>query len=84
MSEQSGWMPIETAPRDGSLFRVKDAHGRETVGEYWEPPPIELGPEQTFGGFAFDIAPFMESADWPEYEPSHWMPLPSPPKEPTP
>jgi hypothetical protein len=77
------WQPIETAPKDGTTIRVRLSTGRETIAEYWSPPPPEIDPEQRFGGWAFDMAPvFDDPGSW-DSEITHWMPLPeSPPESP--
>jgi hypothetical protein len=79
------WMPIETAPKDGTSVLAHVSTARWDVGEdccsprsnyrpfiapvYWEPGSL--------GGwrFCFD---FNTNA---EAEPTHWMPLPPTPKE---
>jgi|GEM_PF-4725155 len=76
--EQSGWQPIETAPRDGRGIQVIDmtALAPET-GQAWfrhgvwtaVPPGGEIA-----------IAPEVyRSITWPT--PTHWMPLPTPPSK---
>jgi hypothetical protein len=62
------WQPIETAPKDGTpVLGYRDVDGvMATV--YWT----------TWGGWSL-VAPggYAEEDDW---EPTHWMPLPDPPK----
>jgi len=77
LREAQAWQPIETAPKDGTLFVavgfVKE-HAYATVGgfELWD---IEEG----IWGFHDHNASewFEDEKDWP----THWMPLPEPPKE---
>jgi len=65
------WQPIETAPRDGTVF----------LGSYCELcPPVIYKWVGLFGHFTGQTKPFLYSAtDYPQ--PTHWMPLPEPPKE---
>lgn len=65
------WMPIETAPRDGTVFLgyrrgryAECCRVQRDDGEMWQ-----------FGG----ESGFHEH--WPHIRPTHWMPLPEPPKE---
>lgn len=78
--KQEGWLPIETAPKDGSevILMVKSRAGIAKgflVGHYMEGghciedhPPIDSG-WYFWNGRMFDKAS----------EPTHWMPLPLPP-----
>jgi hypothetical protein len=80
--KQESWMPIETAPKDGSevLLMVKSRAGIKKgflVGHYMggghcieDHPPIDSG-WYFWNGRMFDK----------ESEPTHWMPLPLPPVE---
>lgn len=65
----SEWQSIETAPRDGSHFLAYDPeHGRVVL---------------LFGERADDGTDLWEDTVqeyWPFYKPTHWMPLPEPPK----
>lgn len=77
----TGWQPIETAPKDGTevLLLVKRRAGipwRQLVGHFMEGghciedhPPIDEG-WYFWTGLSFDKPS----------EPTHWMPLPEPPK----
>jgi hypothetical protein len=67
------WQPIDTAPRDNSIILLAgiDDLGDQVVGEgYWETYLWWNGehndPEWSWG--------------W-EAEPTHWMPMPEPPKK---
>ena len=63
----SEWQPIETAPKDGSVFiigRDDSEHHAYSGTAYW------------LNGY------FRDSADMPSVRwvaPTHWMPLPTPP-----
>jgi hypothetical protein len=62
------WQPIETAPRgEDNEFLGFDGRG---VDRTWE-------------GWTEDDAPVYVRQDWVRWHPTHWMPLPAPPKEPT-
>lgn len=65
------WQPIETAPKDGSdlLLFVRTRHGRRETAVL---PGFWMGP--FWVTFNHDGA-ISNSAD-----PTHWMPLPEPPK----
>lgn len=65
-SEQTtGWRPIETAPRDGTMILVgRWDQGLATVyGDHWAEDP----------GCWYDSSGL--------FEPTHWMPLPEPPED---
>jgi hypothetical protein len=73
MTDETGWRPIETAPRDGS--RMLFFTGVSWVGYYrtgrepGAPPDAEWGkPGWTRLGFC-DVG----------LNPTHWQPLPPPP-----
>lgn len=65
----SEWQPIETAPRDGT--RVILAWDGVRVG-YFLDNSASIKP---WSGWK---VPSMET--WPKGQPTHWMPLPEPPK----
>ncbi len=63
----SGWQPIETAPKDGTIILGYWLGGKHDcaihatkfwVGRWWEP-----------------------NEDYPQSEPTHWMPLPAAPQK---
>ena len=66
------WQPIETAPKDGTSFLAAIP---------WEGEPLEILRMRwdeiacLFGDATY--APFIEDQE----QPTHWMPLPPPPKE---
>ena len=74
--EQVGWMPIETAPKDGSYLLVSNGHGvwvarfKSVYQSGWKPP----SPWQSM---------MLNHAHIPSAKrngsPTHWMPLPTPP-----
>ena len=66
------WLTIDSAPKDGSRVLLAK-HGEVLgVGDYWTPEPEQRleGATPTF---------FVNSGTEP-CEPSHWMPIPEPPK----
>ena len=80
----SGWMPIETAPRDGRflLLHVPDGleSGTVTVGAYYrcedraDNGRFKKGNWDGWLGMDADV-----QSSW--CEPTHWMPLPIPPDD---
>ena len=66
------WQPIETAPKDSTYYFVSvksDVSGR------WD---VAIG---RFGEDGFYFKDGCELDGW-NWTPTHWMPLPEPPKEP--
>lgn len=76
----SGWLPIETAPKDDitiMLYRPSAlVWGKVTPGK-WNDDKYAQKP-RPFWEMWFKIGTITESRQW---EPTHWMPLPAPPKE---
>ena len=81
-----GWQPIETAPKDGTEILLHGA-GRTTYGQWAAPsktPHLHyqdgFAPEEVWEEFD----PYWASWDGgftDEHPPTHWRPLPPPPKE---
>jgi hypothetical protein len=70
----SNWEPIETAPKDGSVILLCWPFGDHVDG-----PHIETGSWMKLSGYA---AHWCRAGKWtPGLDPTHWMPLPAPPKE---
>ena len=63
------WQPIETAPKDGTLILVWD--GRQAFSGFWGRVSHPLNPLGWVGGHC-QINHITQ--------PTHWMPLPSPPQ----
>lgn len=61
---KDGWQPIETAPKDNTRIIVY-------CNDFWE---TIVRWNSLLGDFWLD-----DSMDTPDGEPTHWMPLPSPP-----
>ena len=75
----SEWQPIETAPKDGTEFQAWVVLKDRTAGGFWEPKCRfnEHGAFEIFGRVDYD------EDGWDCFlhlEPTHWMPLPEPPK----
>jgi hypothetical protein len=67
------WQPIETAPKDGTRLLGYDVESSDMAVVYWcEKPWTREWRLVVCGGWAEDD----------EWEPTHWMPLPDPPKTP--
>lgn len=65
--ELKGWRPIDTAPGDGTflVYLPDEPRGKQMQVATWHPNVKVIGHV-----FAFDLT-----------KPTHWMPLPDPPKE---
>ena len=50
------WEPLETAPVDGPEVYVKLDDGTITKAMRVSPPPIEIDPDQTFGGWMVEVS----------------------------
>jgi len=61
----SEWQPIETAPRDGTRVLIADEDVWMAVARFW--PCNMAWTEDAASGLKLN-------------EPTHWMPLPEPPK----
>lgn len=65
------WQPIETAPKDGTdiiLARPEDDDCWYAIAQWW------------VAGWAFMSGRVGDMPALIGFEPTHWMPLPSPPK----
>lgn len=68
-AKAGGWMPIETAPKDGTAVLVSEGRFCSCVEwneefDWWAVDDNKLGPFRLRGA-----------------APTHWQPLPTPPKE---
>jgi hypothetical protein len=93
----SDWMPIETAPKDGTAVLGYDPQGVPIGGhsgwprDYMHHVVVMRWAEDDDGEFAW-VTPmhglyggssiFRDPPDWAGHdaEPTHWMPLPTPPE----
>jgi hypothetical protein len=74
------WQPIETAPKDGTRFDVWLRHpggDRRVINAWFSVVEKEfVSPD---GYYLYSMKPY-GSDHWLQY-PTHWMPLPEPPKQ---
>jgi hypothetical protein len=82
------WQPIETAPRDGRRLLMTDGVNTHVCYPKVFPRPVDqlAGEKPPFSSRAGDTWEyFRDEVNAPGHswsmEPSHWMPLPEPPKE---
>lgn len=79
LAQVSAWQPIETAPRDGTpvLTYSADAAADPRQGPVGNPGTPILVMAYIVGEWEL----VDEIGDWhiPQYDPTHWMPLPAPP-----
>lgn len=67
------WQPIETAPKDGTRILAIVAGRHPDTGEPFIPDVVEWDGGRWFSENWWD--------DNALYSPTHWMPLPNPPKQ---
>lgn len=71
------WLPIATAPKDGTKLRARYADGSVEDGVYWEPHRFcMLGPPQGSRGEGWNST---EAGHLPVEGIEAWQPLPAPP-----
>lgn len=75
-SEERGWQPIESAPRDGTLILVPGRYGIATPACWW--PAAHLEADHTLRG-DWDDGERNEDGGFSPFYPTHWMPLPAAP-----
>jgi hypothetical protein len=64
------WQPIQTAPKDGACVLLYDNTCEEPVVGFWHASGWLV---------AWDHSRY--DTNFPGCDPTHWMPLPEPPKE---
>lgn len=81
--DANGWMPIETAPKDGTHF---NAWCVDTVDEYDEDTLIAKGVQEAYVCVAYQIKWLAGIVQFPwtgglvqNRKFTHWQPLPKPP-----
>lgn len=74
------WKPIESAPKDGSWIACWD--GEKVHPVCWVDDPMHHDEPYTGWAYADETwgGVLWEGYNQVEDQPSHWMPLPSPPK----
>ena len=77
ISEPSGWMPIETAPKDGTLIVLGSRNG-VWIGKYLPLYGSGYRPDNPWSSMLLNHDHMAERYTWP----THWMPLPPPPTTP--
>ncbi len=76
MSTQSnGWQPIETAPKDGTTILLNYSGMKAIRLGWWDDDRFAKKPHPFFAW------PNCSKASARGNPPTHWMPLPEPPKE---
>ena len=88
--EATAWRPIETAPMDGTVVMLY-GHGRVTVGSWVAEHDIMVNEyDRSTGDYLGShlsgetLPAYWQSHDGgftEEHPPTHWMPLPQPPRE---
>jgi hypothetical protein len=77
-----GWLPIETAPKDGKPFLAIGRRYDWPEVVKWEDYDAELAEEIGEPGyFTFAEALLADASDFPD-DLTHWQPLPKPPVSP--
>ena len=77
IADEMQWQPIETAPEDGTAVRVWD--GRYQYDAWFGRCPRFKGDEERQWFVDSDI--FAEDYYHAPVKPTHWMPLPKPPRK---
>jgi hypothetical protein len=73
---EDGWMPIESAPKDGSAILIWQPREARRFFEGFDDQRYAIGYWRTDGRESWG------NRNCVEVNPSHWIPLPAPPKEP--
>ena len=77
------WQPIETAPKDGTKILVYTVHGDVELSDWYSIsyPSYELcGVNDETGEGIYRKIAGNPTEGWNSNMPTHWMPLPEPPK----
>lgn len=75
----SEWQPIDTAPKDGTVFFGFDPEDRYPQPMKWEEYEPQYAEEQEEPGY-WTYAEALIADVVGEAKPTHWMPLPPPPE----
>lgn len=68
----SEWKPIKSAPKDGAVLKLNHPNWERPINGYWD----EGDGEWVAENLTYVLGPNLHCED-----PTHWMPLPEPPKE---
>lgn len=68
----NGWMPIETAPKDGQYVLTCGRKYQSEHEDFWYESAFYRGDSGLFD--------YLDGEDVEHYQPSHWMPSPMPPQ----
>ena len=74
----NGWLPIESAPRDGTRVVLWSAKYGTEVGWFAEWDDFTIGKQET-SGWAMNWNSEFGHPDEEVISPTHWQPLPEPP-----
>jgi hypothetical protein len=77
------WLPIETAPKDGTSVDLWIVDGYRLADVRFTVPVESLGESPCWCEYTTDFHGYGDWGIYPigrEIVPSHWMPLPEPPK----
>lgn len=79
------WMPIETAPRDGSYLLLLSPDGDVGIGfiltEEFAGLSLQSTPAAWVGRRSYERKPSVWLGRHGAHEATHWMPLPEPPAQ---
>lgn len=71
-----GWMPIETAPKDGSYLLLWEQYSDAPFVGYWSGGSWSVSHEHVDAEGGWDGANVVDALSMPI---THWMPIPAPP-----
>jgi len=75
----STWLPIETAPKDGTKILVFTVHGDIELSSWFQTRNDDY---ELVEGDLYRKVDKLFYAGWNSNMPTHWMPLPDPPTVP--
>lgn len=74
------WQPSESAPRDGTAVMLANKHGA-WIGHYVDRYVSGYVPDAKWHTLMLNHRHIPQPARDKSYRPTHWQPLPAPPKE---
>lgn len=75
LSNDDGWRPIETAPKDGTRVLLSEDEGR-MVGAFWDIVDFDERRRCHVFWWTYDV--YVDDSN---FQPTYWMPSPEPPKD---